>query len=101
MDFAHKDVVESRIRRNGTLLDALAQYQQFALMLAQKYRDPVAETIAQNILMTQQGQGGASVAPSAGGSQQAGISSQDPSQKENGVVTKARARAESSAQPNA
>ena len=54
MDFNHKEDVIQRIRANGTIMQMMLQYQQMALMLAQKYEPNTANMIAQTIL----GQGG-------------------------------------------
>lgn len=52
MDFPHKDDTILKIQQNGTLQQMLLQYQQMALMLAQKYDPALADQIAQNVLMT-------------------------------------------------
>ena len=55
MDFDHKDVIEEKVRRNGTMYQLLVQYQQIALQLAQQSgRGDIAEALAQNIMGTQQ-----------------------------------------------
>lgn len=55
MDFDHKDVIEEKVRRNGTMYQLLVQYQQIALQLAQQSgQGDVAEALAQNIMGTQQ-----------------------------------------------
>ena len=58
MDFDHKDLIEEKVRRNGTMYQLLVQYQQIALNLAmQTGRGDIAEGLAQTILGTQQGLG--------------------------------------------
>ena len=58
MDFDHKDLIEEKVRRNGTMYQLLVQYQQIALALAQESgRGDIAEGLAQTILGTQQGLG--------------------------------------------
>lgn len=55
MDFDHKDVIEEKVRRNGTMYQLLVQYQQIALQLAQQSgQGDIAEALAQNIMGTQQ-----------------------------------------------
>lgn len=51
MDFAHKNDVEQTIQQNGTLLQALMQFQQVAVGLAQKYEP---ELLQQLMMMAQQ-----------------------------------------------
>ena len=68
MDFDHKDMIEDKVRRNGTMYQLLVQYQQIALNLAvQAGRGDIAEGLAQTIIGTQQGLG---VQPPAGEMQQ-------------------------------
>ncbi len=50
MDIPHKDEIEDRIRRNGTLYEQLISYQQIALELASKHDPVLANQLAQNIL---------------------------------------------------
>lgn len=65
MDFDHKDLIEEKVRRNGTIYQLLVQYQQIALQLAQQSgQGDIAEALAQNIMGTQQQLGVA--APAAG-----------------------------------
>lgn len=55
MDFDHKDLIEEKVRRNGTIYQLLVQYQQIALQLAQQSgQGDIAEALAQNIMGTQQ-----------------------------------------------
>ena len=55
MDFDHKDLIEEKVRRNGTMYQLLTQYQQIALALAQEAgRGDIAEGLAQTIMGTQQ-----------------------------------------------
>lgn len=65
MDFDHKDIIEEKVRRNGTIYQLLVQYQQIALQLAQQSgQGDIAEALAQNIMGTQQQLG--ITAPAAG-----------------------------------
>lgn len=63
MDFEHKDLIEDKVRTNGTMYQMLAMYQQIALELAQQAGRPeIVESLASNVLGTQQqlrGAGGA------------------------------------------
>ena len=55
MDFDHKDVIEEKVRQNGTMYQMLSMYQQIALQLAVKHGEgEVAEGLAQTILGAQQ-----------------------------------------------
>lgn len=50
MDFTGKDDVIQRIQQNGTMMQMLAQFEQIALALAQKYEPDTAQEIAQMIM---------------------------------------------------
>ena len=74
MDFEHKDLIEDKVRQNGTMYQMLAMYQQIALELAQQAGRPdIVESLATNVLGVQQQLRGAA------GSQQ------KPMQPANGV----------------
>ena len=90
MDFDSKDKLIERLRQNGTLLDALMQYQRLCMALAQKYGD--AEAIA--MIGQNMAQGGI---PMPGGSVDPREAA-DPEKKigENKQVEKARSRARNS-----
>lgn len=62
MDFKGKEELTQKIQRNGTLEQAMLQYQGIALQLAQQYDPQLAEQLGQIISM----QGGATTAPPAG-----------------------------------
>lgn len=68
MDFDGKGKLVRKLQEMGTLAQQLAQYQQIALALAQKYDPAMAEQLAQTIM--QQAQGGKM--PQAGGTANAG-----------------------------
>lgn len=55
MDFDHKDLVISKISQNQTLQMRLAQFEQLALMLAQKVDPMLADRIS-NIILAENGQ---------------------------------------------
>ena len=103
MDFEGKDLIEDKVRANGTMYQMLAMYQQMCIQLAmQAGRPDVAESLAQNVLGTQQmlggmhGVGGNAPAQFANGvnvSQTEGIKG-----KEHPFVEKARAQAQNSTQ---
>jgi hypothetical protein len=102
MDFAHKDLIEDKVRKNGTMYGLLAKYMQMALALAAKAQDEQAvEMIAQNIAQTQQELRGASGAPSApaamAGSMATGAAGAKRPEARN--VRDARARAQRATQP--
>lgn len=50
MDFPKKDELVQKVRKNGTLLQQMAMWQQMALQLAQKYEPQMAEAMAGNIM---------------------------------------------------
>lgn len=85
MDFNHKEDVIQRIRANGTIMQMMLQYQQMALMLAQKYEPDTANMMAQTIL----GQGGQ---PLPQGDGEVNLEAN----KESAHMEKARAQARSS-----
>ena len=100
MDFGHKDLIEDKVRKNGTMYGLLAKYQQMALALAmQSGNAQAAEMIARNIQSVQQGLSGAPAQP---GSARA-ILPTDPVKgtagAEGRTAQKARARAQQAAQP--
>lgn len=83
MDFQGKEEIIQRIMQNGTTFELMLQYQQMALMLAQKYDPALAQQIGATILQ----QGGQPV-PQA----QEGEVDLDPTDESN-VTLKARAQA--------
>lgn len=50
MDFNHKDEIMEQIKKNGTMYQMLLQYQQLALMLAQRVDPMMAQNIGNQIL---------------------------------------------------
>ena len=94
MEFDGKDGIMQRVAQNGTMFQKLVQYMQLALSFAQVMQPEMADTIAQDIMQTMGGMSG-------GGMATAGASSNPFQQmnKENAVVSKARARSNSASQP--
>ena len=97
MEFEGKDELMQKIARNGTLYEKLQQYMMLALTLAQAHEPEAAEQIAQDIIMTGNGNG----SPMAAGSTQmfqsdhiAGIGKKEPA-----VVSNARERSGNATQP--
>ena len=102
MDFDHKDVIEDKVRQNGTMYQMLAMYQQIALQLAtQAGRGDIAEALAQNVMGTQQGLSGAAVSgqSSVTNDEVRDSATQGLQGKEHPFVRKSRAQAEASTQP--
>ena len=103
MDFEHKDLIEDKVRQNGTMYQLLAQYQQIALTLAsQMGRPDLVEALAQNITGVQAQLSGAS--PQQAMSQMTnsavrGDNMQGLKQPEHAFVRKARAQTQASTQP--
>ena len=94
MEFDGKDGIMQKVAQNGTMFQKLVQYMQLALSFAQVVQPQMAEQIAQDIMQTMGGMSGGGMAASGGSS--------NPFQqmnKENAVVSKARARSNSAAQP--
>ena len=52
MDFKGKEELMRKLQENGTMAQALAQYQQIALALASKYEPDIANQLGQQIMMT-------------------------------------------------
>ena len=101
MDFDHKDVIEDKVRQNGTMYQMLAMYQQIAMQLAVKHGEgEVAEGLAQTIMGAQQ------AVPQQGGGIQ-GMSGTDSDnvqglrQEEHAFVQKSRQQTQASTIPNA
>ena len=83
MDFQGKEEIIQRIMQNGTIYETMLQYQQMALMLAQKYDPALAQQIGATILQ----QGGQPVRQPQGGEVDL-----DPTE-ESTITQKARAQA--------
>ena len=101
MEFDGKEGIMQKVARNGTMHQKLLQYMQLALTFAQVADPAMAESIAQDILMTMGGQSGGGMA--GGGSPQmfesdhiAGIGKKEPT-----MVANARGRAAGASQPSA
>ena len=88
MDFNHKEEVMQRIQQNGTIMQMMLQFQQIALMLAQKYEPMMAQQLAQMIVQ----QSGGTPMPSMGG----GEVNLDGAHHEHAVVANAREQAATS-----
>jgi len=98
MDFDGKDGIMQKVAQNGTMYQKLMQYMQLALTLAQAYKDPAVDMIAQDIMQTMGGGAG----PMGGGNAQmfqsdhiAGIGKKEP-----GIVANARSRSSEASQPD-
>ena len=101
MEFDGKDGIMQKVARNGTMHQKLLQYMQLALTFAQVADPAMAETIAQDILITMNGQSGGGMM--GGGSPKmfesdhiAGIGKKEPT-----MVANARGRAANASQPSA
>ncbi len=101
MDFDDKDTIMQKISQMGTMHQKLLQYMQIALNLAQAVDPMMAETIAQDILMTN---GGAAPMPTGMGGAMPNISEvsniSGAQKKEHSVVANARQRSNDAAQPS-
>lgn len=99
MDFAHKGLIEDKVRKNGTMYQLLAQYQQMALTLAmQSGNVQAAEMIAANIQQVQAGLTG--TIARAGAEQPTQLQAIDKAaEQEPKNLRVARARAQRSARP--
>ena len=101
MDFDHKDIIEEKVRQNGTMYSLLVQYQQIAMQLAmQSGQGDIAEALAQNVMGTQQMLGAHDIAGKL--QEMAGKNADDVSGKngkEHAFVERSRRLAQNSAQP--
>lgn len=100
MDFEGKDLVEDKVRQNGTMLQMLTMWQQIALNLAvQSGQGDVAEALAQNVMGANQAMGisAQGKAEFAGGVNSDAVQGLKP--EEHPFVQKARAQAQASTQP--
>ena len=105
MDFAHKDLIESKISENGTLFQRLNQFQQLALNLAMQLEQATGRTgITDQIsAMVLQGNGQPGQATSSA-ELEAPLTAPDQSGstlngRPNTIVNKAKARSAASNQP--
>ena len=99
MEFDGKDDIMQKVAQNGTMFQKLIQYMQLALTMAQVAAPDMVEQIAQDVMMTMGGAGGAMM---GGGSPQmfesdniAGIGKKEPT-----IVANARNRASNASQPD-
>lgn len=98
MDFEGKELIEDKVRQNGTMYQLLVQYQQIALQLAvQSGRGDIAEGLAQTVLGTQQALGAAESVQMANGVNSDAVQGVMP--EEHAFVKKARTQAQASTQP--
>jgi hypothetical protein len=101
MDFDDKDAIMQKISQMGTMHQKLLQYMQIALNLAQIANPMMAETIAQDIIMTN---GGTAAMPSGMGGAMPRINEFSniggAQKKEHSVVANARQKSNDAAQPN-
>ena len=98
MEFDGKDTIMQKVSQNGTMYQKLQQYMQLALTFAQVVQPQMAEAIAQDIMQTMGGGGGAVGGASAQLFQSdniAGIGKKEPTQ-----VANARSRASEASQPD-
>ena len=93
MDFDGKDELMQKLAMNGTMQQELAQWQQMALALAERFDPQMADGLAQQILGTQQPQ------QAAGGAQQPTETASADGAAEAKNVTDAREQAQKSSQP--
>lgn len=104
MDFQHKDIIEEKVRQNGTMLQMLMMYQQMAITLAQQTGNTqLAEQLAMNAMGSMQELGGGTL---PGGEQTAQVAQGDAlggglTPQEPKIVEKARARSQATTQPQA
>ena len=101
MDFDDKDTIMQKISQMGTMHQKLLQYMQIALNLAQVTDPMMAQTIAQDILVTN---GGAAAMPSGMGGAMPNINEvsniSGTQKKEHSVVANARQKSNDAAQPS-
>ena len=101
MDFDDKDTIMQKISQMGTMHQKLLQYMQIALTLAQATNPMMAETIAQDIIVTN---GGTAAMPSGMGGAMPSISEvsniSGGQKKEHSVVANARQKSNDAAQPS-
>ena len=99
MEFDGKDGVMQKVAQNGTMFQKLLKYMQLALAFSQAAAPEMTEQIAQDVMMTMGGAGGAipgGASPKMFQSDNiAGIGKKEPT-----IVANARARAAGASQPN-
>ena len=94
MDFDGKDEISQKIAQNGTLQQELAQWQQMALALAERFDPAMADGLAQQILGA-----GSQTAAQSTGSGDVSLADGAAGEAEAANVTKAREQAQNSSQP--
>ena len=100
MDFDDKDTVMQKISQMGTMYQKLMQYMQLALQMAQHINPMLAEQIAQDVIATNGGAGGA-MGMGGGVPQLASVDNIGGIPKqEHAVVTKARQKSNDASQPD-
>lgn len=99
MEFDGKDSIMQKVAQNGTMFQKLQQYMNLAMALAQKVDPAMAQSIAQDIMISM---GGGGAVPLGGADTQifqsdniAGIGRKEPA-----IVENARQRSGNAAQPN-
>ena len=101
MDFDDKDTIMQKISQMGTMHQKLIQYMQIALQLAQVINPMLAQTIAQDIVMTN---GGTAPMPTGMGGTMPHINEvsniSGTQKKEHSVVANARQKSNDAAQPS-
>ena len=101
MDFDDKDTIMQKISQMGTMHQKLIQYMQMALQMAQMINPMMAESIAQDIIMTN---GGTAAMPTGMGGAMPHISQvsniSGAQKKEHAVVANARQKSNDAAQPS-
>lgn len=90
MDFDNKDTVMQMINYNGTMFQKLAQYQQYALAMTQKYEPDKVDALAAAIT------GNAAPQTASGSGEEVKLR---PDTEEDARVQNARAKSQSYSQP--
>lgn len=100
MEFDGRDGVMQKVSQNGTMFQKLLQYMQLALAFSQVAAPEMTEQIAQDVMMTMGGAGGA---PMGGGGAPKLMESDNIAgipKKEHGLVSNARERSQNASQPD-
>jgi hypothetical protein len=107
MEFDGRDGVMQKVSQNGTMFQKLLQYMQMALAFSQVAAPEMTEQIAQDVMMTMGGAGGAPMggggAPMGGGGAPKLMESDNIAgipKKEHGLVSNARERSQNASQPD-
>jgi hypothetical protein len=105
MDFKGKDSLMTKIKQNGTMLDALTKVGQIAMQLAQDYAPEIADELAMTLqgVMTDVGGGGNLVQQETSSGTHA-VDTADETREanpdENALVKHARERAQAASRPD-